>query len=142
MGKLAQYDIESPNINIDVAAVWAASLAQHRHRLESKRLRGLVKELDYDSFQSTLYAHDQRFRDHRLTRCLEAMAPALRGLDKFTRAINTVVQVQSNPLAIIWGSVQAALVVCMSAPVTKKWRTDLHSASVSLRTHWTDSRIY
>jgi len=95
----------------DVEAVWAASLAKYKHRLENKKLRGLVKQLDYDSFQSTLSSYDQRFRDRRLTKCLTAIAPSLRNFNKFAKAIDTAVQVQSNPLSIIWGSVQAALVV-------------------------------
>ena len=96
----------------EAEAVWAKSLAKHEHRLRHKRLRGVVKDkLDYQTFESTLKSYDQRFRDRRLTRCLEFIAQGLFNFDKFGKAITTLVQVKDNPLAIIWASVQAALVV-------------------------------
>jgi len=101
----------------DAEAVWAKSLAKFDQRLKNKRLRGVVKgQLDYESFQSTLKSYDTKFRDRRLTRCVEYIAPGLRNFDKFGKAITTVVQLKDNPLAIVWATVQAAMVVSVILP--------------------------
>ncbi|RFU30827.1 hypothetical protein B7463_g5472, partial [Scytalidium lignicola] len=103
----------SSSVDGETERIWAQSLAKFEKKIANKRLEGLVNQLDYENFQATLQQHDKRFNDRRLTKCIQFISPSLNNFHKFGMAISSVVQVYNNPLCIIWGCVQAAL-VCFS----------------------------
>jgi len=91
---------------------WESSLQKHLAKLNSKDRDQLSKrELDYHSLQQSVSSLAESSRRKTLPQYLFKLLPALEHLQIFTQGINSIVQVQSTPLGLIWGCVDMVIAV-------------------------------
>jgi hypothetical protein len=101
-------------VSSEPADLWDEMLREHLRRLQRRNTTRLpLQSLEYKSFQATLESLDETARRAKVPEYIFRLRPALKHLDIFTSAINSLAQTKSNPLGFIWGSIQAVLAVSL-----------------------------
>ena len=94
-----------------IKADWEMGLVEQKSRLRKKRYAGLLKSLDYETFQTTMVKADQCYRERNIARHMESLSPVLRQLEAFMQAFNALTAVNPEGAGLVWGGIQIVLVV-------------------------------
>lgn len=90
---------------------WENAVADRQSRLQKKRYDGLLKQLDYDSFETAMAEADRRYRKRNIVRQMQSISPALRHLQSFITTITTITAARPESAGLIWGGIQLLIVV-------------------------------
>ncbi|KAI0175555.1 hypothetical protein GGR52DRAFT_570558 [Hypoxylon sp. FL1284] len=94
---------------------WADALVAARKELGEKEFRQLSGTHSYESCSNTLAMEKQRIAK-KWSRFEAVMGPILNVLRAFDQAVSTCVSSHPQVAALIWGSVQALLMVTTNSP--------------------------
>lgn len=90
--------------------LWDEMLLKHLQRLsrKTKKRPELAADLQYKNFKATI---EHLSRDAKTAEFSDRLRPVVKYLDIFVAPISNLVQAQSNPCSLIWGTIQIVLVV-------------------------------
>jgi hypothetical protein len=90
---------------------WNRALALLHKRLGGKKYKGILKQLDYRSFQTSIKDAERRYHSRNIARHMANLLPALNHLNGFIAATKSMPIASGQIEGLVWGTIQAVIVV-------------------------------
>jgi hypothetical protein len=94
-------------------ALWKESWERQKHRLEGRKYRELLPQLNsnFQQFQKSVKDLSEEYKDKKIAGHMLKLEPSLNHIDSFSQCVGTMVSSHPEVAALIWGGTQILIVV-------------------------------